>query len=89
MVYSSSFFRQSGIEGLYNLSVSNPVNLWTCKYAIDRPEFCWFAPVLYFSLIDIEQSMSAGCYVSFGFFVINGVVLYVVLIYYCYLLESK
>ena len=38
MIYSSSFFRQSGIEGLYNLPISNPVNLRTCKYAIDRPE---------------------------------------------------
>ena len=61
MIYSSSFFRQSGIEGLYNLSISNPVNLPTCKYAIDGPEFLL---VYACSLIDIaEQRISIARYV--------------------------
>ena len=61
MIYSSSFFRQSGIEGLYNLSISNPVNLRTCKYAIDRPEILL---VYACSLIDIaEQRISIARYV--------------------------
>jgi len=65
MIYSSSFFRQSGIEGLYNLSISNPVNLRTCKYSIDGPEILL---VYACSLIDIaEQRTSIGCYVSFSF----------------------
>lgn len=51
MIYLSSFFRQSGIEGLYNLS-SNPVNLRTCKYAIDGPEILL---VFACSLIDMQN----------------------------------
>jgi len=43
------------------LSISNPVNLWTCKYAIDRPEILL---VYACSLIDIaEQRISIACYV--------------------------
>jgi hypothetical protein len=72
MIYSSSFFRQSGIEGLYNLSISNPVNLRTCKYAIDRPEILL---VYACSLIDIaDQRISIACYVPLVF-VIHGVML--------------